>query len=93
MKWFRSECVQIIETHSTNVVSQIDSISNKVDEYQKQTIRNYGLRWPNGQMAKEMKLAMKASTTTNALLTAEMKKKDTAERKTMQSSIGLPVLP
>lgn len=74
----------------------VEQLSTRVDEYQNQTkeqVECLKKSWAevanNGQMAKDMKVAMQASTSTNILLTAELQKKDNEERKNNAIIYGL----
>ena len=66
----------------------VGNFGEKIDEYQRQSgsqIECMKSSWAevtsDGQMAKDVKLAMKTKASTNAMLAAELDKKDTEERK------------
>ena len=74
----------------------IVNLGEKIDEYQRQSgsqIECMKCSWAevtsNGQIAKDVKLAMKTTASTNAMLAAELDKKDTEERKNNAILYGL----
>ena len=104
VRWYCSECLKVIEGHSPSLVPQMTKLGNlqqmlegldvKLDEYQTQTKveclkKSFAEVASSGQMAKDMKIAMQASTSTNALLTAELQRKETEERKANAILYGL----
>ena len=79
-----------------NLEKMITSIDAKLDNYCKKSdiqIENLKKSWAEvtneGQLAKNMKLALQASTSTNAMISAELEKKQTEERKTSAILYGL----
>ena len=83
-------------TKLNHLEKMIGNLGEKIDEYQRQSgsqIECMKSSWAevtsDGQMAKDVKLAMKTKASTNAMLAAELDKKDTEERKNNAILYGL----
>ena len=79
-----------------NIEKMVITLQGKVDDYRKETNeqavclkKSWAEIANNGQIAKDMKRTMQASTTTQALLAANLEKKDMEERKNNAIIYGL----
>lgn len=105
VKWFCADCLPSLTEQSdraslkklAGIEQMIASLDNKVDTYQNQTteeVKRLEKSWAEiaspGELSQDIKKAVQLTSTTQALLSKDLDKKDTEARKNNAILYGLP---